>query len=453
MKPEMKSGKFNNSLPVSPSTIQGKLNADPKIASPSQLVNQALKSPTADLFKLLQVGQQLSATVIKALPAQAILQIKIGSTVLNAQTELKLPPGTPIKLEVVNLTPNKTPEFRLISLLSDRSEIISQAFKQALPRQTTLPEFLNQLQSTLSNKQLNSVIPKNIEQLAKQIIAETPVKGELIQPNVLRKQVLQSGIFLEKQFKQLLSNGILSNPNIQSDQKAKLLTLLSTLQTVTKQLSLKKGALTLPTPAVPVSEGKAASPLSQLANQKLATDLIFRNALSNNLASSATKQETLSPQLASELKELIGKTEGAISKIVLDQLASLPKEEGTKQSWQLDLPFHSGAAQADSLKLTITQEDKNSSSESEASWSVVLEISPPGLGTIYSKIILQGNQIDSYFWSEDAAICDLIDNHLGELEKRFSAVGLEAGQLETRNGKPVEADSPKPENQLVSERA
>ncbi|RLA23630.1 MAG: hypothetical protein DRQ61_03400, partial [Gammaproteobacteria bacterium] len=170
-------------------------------------------------------------------------------------------------------------------------------------------------------------------------------------------------------------------------------------------------------------------------------------------ATTTAQQTALLPQLAAELRELIGKTEGAVAKIVLDQLASLPKEESLKQSWQLELPFLSGGTQTDSLKLTITQEDVNSSSEKEASWSVVLEITPPGLGTIYSKIILNGNQVDSYFWSEDAVVCDLIENHLNDLAKRLSSVGLETGQLGTRNGKPVEADCPKSEEQLVSERA
>ncbi|GEM_PF-1260177 len=451
----MKSGKFNNSLLVSPTAITGKQNADPKIATPSQLLTQALKTPTAELFKILQAGQQLSATVLKQLPDQAALQIKIGSTVVNAQTELKLPSGTPIKLEVVSLASGKTPEFKLISILSDRSQIISQALKQALPRQTTLPSFLNQLQSTLSNRQLNSIIPKQIEQLAKQIVAETAIKGELVQPTVLRKQVLQSGIFLEKQLKQTLVSDSPTKPNIQIDQKAKLLTLLGALQTTTKHVPFKNSAISLSSQTALSPESKTVAAPSQSVHSKLVTDLIFRDtySLSNKLASPITQQEALLPQLASELKELIAKTEGAISKIVLDQLASLPKEEGVKQSWQLELPFHSGTAQADSLKLTITQEDKNSASGAEASWSVVLEITPPGLGTIYSKIALKGNQVDSYFWSEDAAVCDLIDNHLGELKNRLSAAGLETGQLGTRNGKPVEANPQKPESQLVSERA
>lgn len=446
----MKLGKFNNYLPANPPSVQGKAGAVVKVAASSPLLTQELKTPATELLKLLQPGQQISATVIKQLPSQGLLQIQIGSTILNAQTELKLPAGTPIKLEFIKL--GAIPELKLIPLLSETAQVISHALKQSLPKQLPVSSFLNQLQTTLSNKQLAVVLPKQVNQLIKQIITDISPREALIQPNTLKKLVSQSGIFLEKQLVQASTSAV-SSSVLHGDNKARLLVLLHTLQTAFKPPPLKLPASALTASAAHTSGTQAAS-TPELTNSKLLPELILKNNLSpSNTATTTAQQTALLPQLAAELRELIGKTEGAVAKIVLDQLASLPKEESLKQSWQLELPFLSGGTQTDSLKLTITQEDVNSSSEKEASWSVVLEITPPGLGTIYSKIILNGNQVDSYFWSEDAVVCDLIENHLNDLAKRLSSVGLETGQLGTRNGKPVEADCPKSEEQLVSERA
>lgn len=481
----MKLGKFNNYSPANTPSLQGKQEATAKVEQPSQPLSQPLKSPASDLLKLLQPGQQLDATVVKQLPSQSLLQLQIGSMRLNAQTELKLPAGTPVKLELIKL--GAIPEFKIASPLSENSQVISLALKQSLPKQLALSSFINQLQIALSNRQLTAVLPKQINQLLKQFTADIPPKEALIQPNSLKRLVGQSGIFLEKQLAQASTDGSPS-PVLQSDRKAKLTLVLNALQNAFKAATsnrapntspapptqtalspelanpkplpalLLKGSLAGSRPAtstaqpLPVSAQASLSPA--LAHLKTLSEPLIKGALPTpSTAATVAQQTALLPQLAIELRELISKTEGAIAKIVLDQLSSLPKEESAKQSWQFELPFLSGNTQTDSLKLTITQEDKNSLSEEEESWSVVLEISPPGLGPIYSKIILKGNQVDSYFWSEEASVCDLIESHLGQLASRLNAAGLETGQLGTRNGKPAEATPQKSDSQLVSERA
>jgi hypothetical protein len=437
----MKSGKSSNYLPVSLTPLT---NSQNKVAAASPQLTQALKESPADLLTLLKSGQKLSATVVKQLATESILQLKVGSTLLNLRAELKLPVGTLIKLEFLAIGANKTPEFKLLSLPpAENSATLSQALKQALPRQLSLSSLLAQLHAVISDKKPTIALPKEVVLLVKKIISDIPQKEQLQQPNELKKRVFQSGIFLEKNLK--LTDKEISSPLLREDQKAKLLMLLSSLQVAHKKTThqLKVG--------MPASENtKAPSRLPELLKLKSPTELMNRG---NKLTPATAQQTALLTQLSSVLKDLIGKTEGGIAKIVLDQLFSLPKEENAKQSWQLELPFHSGSSQAESLKLVITQEGKNSAANHEPSWTVVLEITPPNLATIYSKITLKGNQVDSYFWSEEPRTCNLIDHHLDDLEKRLSSVGLETGQLGTRLGKPVEANRQKPEKQLVSERA
>ncbi len=435
----MKSGKSNNYLPVN---LTPPASSQNKVAAASSLLTQALKESPTDLLKLLKPGQQLNATVVKQLATESILQIKIGSTLFNVRAELKLPIGTQVKLEFLAIGANKTPEFKLLSLSSETAPILSQALKQALPRQLSLSSLMSQLHSVISNKQSPTTLPKGIALLINKIITDIPQKEQLQQPNELKSRVSQSGIFLEKDLK--LANKETANPLLSKDQKANLLILLSSLQVAHKKTAhqLKVG--------IPATESTKAAVSPELLKLKLPTEFMSKG---NKITPPTTQQIALLTQLSSELKELISKTEGAIAKIVLDQLFSLPKEESSKQSWQLELPFHNGSSPAESLKLIITQENKSSPSECEPSWTVVLEITPPNLGTIYSKITLKGNQVDSYFWSEESATCDLIDSHLSDLEMRLSSAGLETGQLGTRLGKPIEANDQKPEKQLVSERA
>ncbi|RLA19761.1 MAG: hypothetical protein DRQ61_11030, partial [Gammaproteobacteria bacterium] len=317
----MKLGKFNNYLPANPPSVQGKAGAVVKVAASSPLLTQELKTPATELLKLLQPGQQISATVIKQLPSQGLLQIQIGSTILNAQTELKLPAGTPIKLEFIKL--GAIPELKLIPLLSETAQVISHALKQSLPKQLPVSSFLNQLQTTLSNKQLAVVLPKQVNQLIKQIITDISPREALIQPNTLKKLVSQSGIFLEKQLVQASTSAV-SSSVLHGDNKARLLVLLHTLQTAFKPPPLKLPASALTASAAHTSGTQAAS-TPELTNSKLLPELILKNSLSPSNAATTTAQQTaLLPQLAAELRELIGKTEGAVAKIVLDQLASLP---------------------------------------------------------------------------------------------------------------------------------
>ncbi len=444
----MKSSRFNNYLPVNTSTTSIKEGAGVKIRLPSLPLVSDPKMPATNLFKLLRLGQQLDATVIKQFPAQKLLQLKIGSTLVNAQSALKLPIGTPIKIEVAQL--GKIPQFKLISALPQLSQTISQAFKQALPRQIPLSSFLTQLQTALVDKKISALLPKQVTQLATKILTEIPQREQLSQPGTLKNLIQKSGIFLEKQLAQSTVTDT-TTPALQGDRKARLVILLNTLRAVLKQPVSRQNS----------SSGKTdiviATSLKTIASETIALKPELGSFIKAPPSSSpgAPQLSSLTPQLAAELKELIGKTEGAIAKIVLDQLASLPREESTRQTWQMELPFNNGSAQTGSVKLQITQEEGSASSEAEPSWSVVLEINPPGLGKIYSKIVLksEGEQVDTYFWSDKPSTRALIDNNLNKLQQRFSSAGLESGKLGTQPGRPVEAEPKKPGDQLVSEQA
>lgn len=461
----MKSDKFNSSLPASQlSRLVRPVSGAKNTASLEQsLQSQQQKSPADTLFKLLKVGHRIDATVIKQLPEQKLLQIKIGNSIVNALSNVEIPPGTNIKLEVLNL--GKTPELRIVSNLPQFNPSYAKAFKQALPKQLPLSELTGQLKATITNRQLAEQLPRQIQQLVAKMVAEQPKLQHLSNPTLLKKTVQQSGVLLERHLsdKVVEQNRPASSP-IQNDQKAKLYLLLDAIRKVAPKQS--------ETAKEPAVQRLNLSPSAQLPNSRPTATLMTAPQAKTETAigslqdltaalgggkikpqAAAPAQPQLTGQALELLRELATKTEGAISRIVLDQLASLPKEDGPRQQWQITLPFFNADSGSDTARLKILKEEQESGNNVDVSWSVVLEIKPPGLGTVYSKIILNGDQVDTFFWSDSESTRAIIDLNLEKLEQKFLKAGLATGLLATRTGKPVEANQDKPEAPLLSEHA
>lgn len=161
----------------------------------------------------------------------------------------------------------------------------------------------------------------------------------------------------------------------------------------------------------------------------------------------------------SDIKSLLHKTEGALARIVLDQLASIPKPDEKQIVWQIEIPYTDGK-HADAAKLKIVREGGGGAQDgpksAQAYWSVVLELNPPGIGTVHSRIMLSNDKIDSCFWSDQKATRALIEQNLGLLNARLEQAGLNVGQLSSMEGAVPEENKfeQKPAvSQLLNERA
>ncbi|WP_052808029.1 flagellar hook-length control protein FliK [Methyloterricola oryzae] len=170
-------------------------------------------------------------------------------------------------------------------------------------------------------------------------------------------------------------------------------------------------------------------------------------------------QATLPPPNESALNEALTikslhqRTEGAIARIVLDQLASLPQAEGKPMVWQMEIPF-TDDGRSDTAKLKVVRENPHEAQSGQAFWSVILELSPPGLGTIHSRINLCGDYVNTYFWSDEGSTAHLIQDHLDLLAARMQQAGLNVGEINTLPGAPAEGTTASPPaTTLVDERA
>ncbi|MGR9107181.1 MAG: flagellar hook-length control protein FliK [Gammaproteobacteria bacterium] len=355
-----------------------------------------------------KVGQIVAATVVKTLPDTGQSQLNIGGNLVKAHSNLALTPGQSLQLEVIES--GSLPRLRILEpppteTLRERVLLGNIALQKS---PALLPGQLLALQKTDSG--LES-IPVKIKTLAQSILRTLPDVRELSTFQGIKRAIAESGIFLESRLASLAPP---ESESFQHDLKANLLRFAARLelenQVPDKTLQQKEAGETQKgTLDMPKGAHGTHKPIDAPANP---SGLEQESRLNQTLAESA---------------------KGALSKIVVEQLASLPENQPGKQVWHLEIPYLHGN-HAEAAKLTIERETRSQVPEPGHQWSIVLELNPPNLGTLQSKITLQGNQVNAYFRSESEPIRDLIHNHLKLLELQLSNAGLEVGHLASGTG-------------------
>lgn len=302
----------------------------------------------------------------------------------NAVHNLK--PGQNVILE--SIKQGHTQEIRILpSIFREIPELI----KRYLPKHEAPAVLIDQLIADLPALQNNKNISETLKQLAQEILRSLPKPEQLADSSGFKKAVEQSGLFLE----------------------ARLGTLAK--QTTELQTQDFKGLL--------LKLIQAFKPeLSPQQDQKL----------------TAIELE--------QLKNLLQKTENSVAKLILDQLASLPKDESPKQVWLLEIPFLD-ENKAQSVKIEIEHEKQSDSEDGNSpSWSVLVTVTPPNLGTLHCKLSYLDNKINTHFWSEQQHVTDLIKQNLDHLKSRLEAEGLSAGFMDALDGRPQ-----RPKTSLLAE--
>ncbi len=398
-------------------TIQLEVNDKTTINPSFKLVEKSTST--------LAIGQQFSAKVldIKNNTIQLQLQptaqpennnkidLPVSTLTLNKSQLLPLttqPPNTSsplfkqgqtIQFEVIKT--GATPEFKIIknkASIDPINQQILDTIKYVLPIQQPPSEQISHLVNNLSIINKNETISDNLKRLAKEIIDTLPRLNDTKDPKQLKQAISQSGLFLEPKLSQSADD---KGFNFPADFKNKLLKFQYALK---QELELK-------------TEPKSSS---------------------NEL---------------SLMKEMQQKTENSLARIILNQLTSLPKEEGVRQTWLLDLPFLNKGT-AESVKIEIERDQQSDSHQKEENWAVTLTITPPGLATIHCKISCIDKTVNTRFWSDDQDVVTKITRHLDFLEKQFKAVGLESGHLSAYKGTETKGSYPQvPQQNLLDQKA
>lgn len=319
----------------------------------------------------LQADAKSLATFVITLDKQQLVNSLPPSSTDSKTQATQLTPGKQIQLEVVKI--DKQIEFKLLPQASNQQLNILNTIKQLYPIQEPPIELVNQLLHKLPVINRNEKIPDALKRLAKEILDSIPQIKQSKDASQFKTWGSQSGLFLEAKLAQAMSNKDL---NVQQDFKNQLLK--------------------------------------------------FQQALKQELEiNTEKKQQSIEVAL---IKEMQQKTESSLARIILNQLASLPKEEASRQNWILDLPFINHD-KAENIRVEIDREKQSKTEDDQENWSVNITVTPPGLATIHCKLSCTGQIINTVFWSHDDSVVQKINTQLDYLKTQLEKSGLSTGHM------------------------
>lgn len=195
--------------------------------------------------------------------------------------------------------------------------------------------------------------------------------------------------------------------------------------------------------------------------------LRFAHALRARLTEIATPAALGTAEAENEprplLAELLRRTQGALARVLLDQLATHAAQTDEGRSvWHAELPWRQGE-RFGVLQIRIEREsDRPSAGQRRApaspggGWRVRLQLDPPGLGPIHAELHLAQTRTDVALWAENPATGTLIRNELAQLRADLEGAGLEVGGLDCQTGRPAVMAEPipaRPPFSLLEEKA
>jgi len=370
---EFKLSDSKQPLKNSPSFIlnPSKITLPPVLSA--NIIKPIAQTEHKTLLAQLPLHQRISASVVQNNTSTLQLKLLTPQAIHLSFKPLSLPKHiTQISLQVIKT--GEQPQFKILPALSPET-LQQQALKMLLPQQMHSPMFFNQLIQQLPMLAESEQVSDTLKRLAQKLLDSLPSKQQMGKATQLKQSFEQSGLFLEKKLSQSTSQPPF---NLDHDLKLKL--------------------------------------------------KYFVQALKQELH---RKQEK-TPEKTAEyqaLKDLQSKSEGALAKLILNQLKSLPPEESNKQIWIVDLPFLD-KKQTQSVQIQIKEEThKNAQQEEQKVWSATLSITPPNLKTLHCKISFFDGKVHTRFSSDSADTTQIIQQNLGYLAEHLTEAGLTTGHL------------------------
>jgi len=410
------------------------------------------------LVQVWSVGQLLEATVATPVD-QGRLSVVIGGTRLEASTNTPLRPGQNLLVRVERQA--ETIVLRVLEQRPGPQEVQASALRAALPRQAPLPPLF-------ANLDVLAKTPDRIRhdaapqwgQLARSVVGALPQARALSTPEGLRRAMADSGVFFESR---AAGAGSGSTPFPVQDLKAGLLRLLAL---VTGERVVNASPVEArPAPPLPAT---ASSPSASSKN----TPATAFNPPASSQNTAATPQPSAvapppqaeppqrtsppQPQTPStpSLPDMVtpekiatafrSQLEGAVSRIQLHQLNSLPTEEGVRPVWSMEIPVRT-EERVDIWSLCIEQEAPGKGSSAVGRWSVSLAFELETLGPVRARVALQDQKVSASFWAEHEETAELFDQLKGQLRERLVELGLTVGNILCAQGLPPTPEkSPSP---------
>jgi len=418
----------------------------------------------------LQSGQQVYVDVVEQLPSKNTVILRIGTQLIQAKTDIALSTGQTLKVLV-----EKSNDGIILKLPAklQQADTINASLRRLLPKQAPVSGFQAPLIKTLSTIHQQSTSPttshpkyEQLRLLSNDIIRALGNNKQLSSSHGLKRAILNSGILLEAKLLQRLNTNT-AKPSLvskqglvdkilmgkqeaagfqQADLKANLNKLLKLLQSWPKQT----------TPSMQQrSSTQQAVIQQQMAGMKASITNPALPFLKKAVNKAARQSTVIAPNIDQQIKDLLSKTEGALSKITLNQLASANTDSTSpRQVWQLEIPiFHHQSTESIFLKIERDETSSKASAKSKQQWTISVEMTPPKLGLIRNKLTLANNQVSANFWAEQDDTRQLIQQHLEVLRKQFIRAKLDAKTIQVQQGSGPTFQHIKSSSRIFNEKA
>lgn len=380
-------------------------------ALPASLASALTLAGSPPAVRAWQVGAVLQAQAVTDTVNNQVT-LRIGTTTLEAHTQTPLTAGQMLTVQVVKLGEQPVLKVLPAQIPPIAADPVAAALRSALPKQTALTPLLANL-GLLAQSTTGSAppLPAPVLQAALQIYRDLTDSHQAATARGLQQAIRDTGVFLESKLAQLARDGTTPLGN---DFKAALLRLLATLNAAPRPSATPGARTDTPAPPLTPQTSTAAPPLR-------ATPLQAQAAVAANLA------RLPAPEALAELQR---QTEGSLARVQLHQLATLPEAAASQPSWLLELPIRHDA-QVDLFHLRIARDGQSTRDDPlmQRPWTVNLAFDLPGLGPVQARVTIQGEQVSTSFWAEQASTAQAFHSNLEILRANLRQAGLGVGDL------------------------
>lgn len=392
----------------------------PSTLAPAQA---SLKLAPGDLIKGWVIGQVLEATVLAVTaPDRAVLAM--AGRRFEAQTETPphgnpLRPGERLALQVAsNGSPAVLKVLQPPAPATDTGEVQRAAVREALPRAEPLAPALATLArlaaapAVLPRGGLPQGLPPETVHAVRHLLRSVPDLARLVTADGLREAVEDSGVFLESRLAALPT----AAPPPAGDLKGALLVLAGLLSRATAEPKTLGQA---PTGAARTTPD---APAGQTSPPQATPDVLARQP--NPPRAPAATVATLPADPASDVQATAAaRVEGALARIELNQLRSVPLADHPQPGWLVEVPFRTPSG-FDLLTLRIDRAGRERRGRPPESWQVCVRLDLEPLGPVHATVRWEGGGVAATLRAEREATAALLERHAGELEQALGDAGL-----------------------------
>ncbi len=388
------------------------------------------------------VGQNLNL-LVEQIGAQPTLRV-----VTPAETaQVSQPVNQAIRSVIANQLPLAQTLFVLTQAINNLTLVNTSSTQQENPvRVSHSPPTLAPA-TTTNNKQ---DIVLGLQRAVDNIRTAIPQLSELRDASIIKKESLNSGLFLEAKLSTLAKNVNNVGPTITSqipsallnnqtnrDLKGLLFQLVATIKQATNQGSQLSPQLLTQLNNI-ISEHSDQKPVSVELNRGTEAKIKLENL----------RQDLLQP-----LQQIIKSGESALSRIQLNQLTSIMQTNDSNQVWFIEIPYsHNHKDHALQLRISRDKSLEHQTDEGDG-WHIEFSFELGKYGSVLSDIRLKDKTVSLSFSAETDAGLSLLNDNLHLLNDKLRALGFDVRSSQTMPKEKSDLFAPRAADRLVDTHA